>query len=73
MIPPLRPGAKLLHVAGPVIEIDRLILRSWRVSDVAPNTAMLSDPETARFIDGEAELGGDKVDVRVTTRAGWRR
>ena len=56
MIPPLRPGAKLLKVDGPAIETARLILRPWRSSDVAANTAMLSDPDTARFItpDGKA-------------------
>ena len=66
MIPPLRPGAKALDAAvadGPFIETSRLILRPWRSSDVAANTAMLSDPDTARFItpDGKAvtsELGG---------------
>ena len=63
MIPPLKPGAKLLKVDGPVIETTRLILRPWRSGDIAANTAMLSDPGTARFItpDGVAitsEIGG---------------
>ena len=63
MIPPLKPGASLMPVDGPVIETERLILRPWRESDIAPNTAMLSDPDTARFItpDGKpvtTELGG---------------
>jgi len=63
MIPPLKPGAKLLKVDGPVIETARLILRPWRSDDIAANTAMLSDPDTARFItpDGKAittEIGG---------------
>jgi RimJ/RimL family protein N-acetyltransferase len=65
MIPPLKPGAKLLKVDGPVIETARLILRPWRSDDIAANTAMLSDPDTARFItpDGKA----------ITTEiAGWR-
>ncbi len=44
MIPPLKPGAKLLKVDGPVIEPARLILRPWRASDITANTAMLSDP-----------------------------
>jgi hypothetical protein len=44
MIPPLRPGARLMQVDGPVIETERLILRQWRSDDVAANTAMLSDP-----------------------------
>src|SRR4029078_2928771 len=45
------------------IETERLILRQWRGDDVAPNTGMLSDPGTARFIaaDGKpiaSELSG---------------
>jgi len=50
MVSPIKPGARLLTVEGPVIETARLILRPWRASDIADNTAMLSDPETARFI-----------------------
>ncbi|MGY4475394.1 GNAT family N-acetyltransferase [Bradyrhizobium sp. USDA 3364] len=50
MVSPIKPGAKLLQVDGPVIETARLILRPWRASDIAENTRMLSDPETARFI-----------------------
>ena len=63
MIPSLKPSVKLLTVDGPTIETGRLILRPWRSSDIAANTAMLSDPGTARFImpDGVAittEIGG---------------
>jgi len=43
MIPPLKPGARLLQVHGPVIETERLLLREWRSSDIAQNTVMLSD------------------------------
>lgn len=50
MVSLIKPGARLLRVDGPVIETARLILRPWRASDVAENTKMLSDPETARFI-----------------------
>ena len=62
MIPPLKPGAKLLKVDGPVIETARLILRPWRSSDIAANTAMLSDPGTARYItpDGIADHHRDR-------------
>lgn len=65
MIPPLKPGARLLEVSGPRIETERLILRPWHASDIAPNSAMLGHPGTARFIT---------VDGRpVTTEiAGWR-
>jgi RimJ/RimL family protein N-acetyltransferase len=63
MIPPLKPGVTLAPPDGPVIETERLLLRPWRGDDVAPNTAMLADPGTARFItvDGKPvtnELNG---------------
>jgi RimJ/RimL family protein N-acetyltransferase len=63
MIPPLKPGVTLAQPNGPVIETERLLLRQWRGDDVAPNTAMLADPGTARFItvDGKPvtnELNG---------------
>jgi RimJ/RimL family protein N-acetyltransferase len=46
----VRPGVALAHISGPVIETERLILRTWRASDIVQNTAMLADPETARYI-----------------------
>jgi RimJ/RimL family protein N-acetyltransferase len=63
MLPPLKPGATLAPPNGPVLETARLKLRPWCGADVAPNTAMLSDPGTARFItvDGKPiteELNG---------------
>ena len=48
MIAPLKAGVTLAQTDGPVIETGRLILRRWRGADVAPNTAMLADPATAR-------------------------
>src|SRR5260370_642723 len=65
MIAPLRPGAALAQINGPVIETERLILRQWRGSDIAPNTAMLSDPETARFITPDRKPVTDALN-------GWR-
>ncbi|MDE2375630.1 GNAT family N-acetyltransferase [Bradyrhizobium sp.] len=65
MLPPLRPGARLLQVDGPTVETERLILRPWRAGDVAPNTAMLSDPDTARYITP------DRKAVTSETN-GWR-
>jgi len=65
MIPPLKPGARLLQVHGPVIETERLLLREWRSSDIAQNTVMLSDPGTARFIAPD----GKPV---TTALGGWR-
>jgi RimJ/RimL family protein N-acetyltransferase len=63
MIAPLKPGVTLAQPNGLVIETERLLLRPWRGDDVAPNTAMLADPGTARFItvDGKPvtnELNG---------------
>ena len=65
MIAPLRPGVTLAQSSGPVIETERLILRQWRGTDVAPNTAMLADPGTARFIT----VDGKPITSEL---AGWR-
>lgn len=65
MIPPLKPGAKLLKVDGPTIETARLILRPWRSEDIAANTTMLGDPLSARFITA------DRKPVKEAM-AGWR-
>jgi RimJ/RimL family protein N-acetyltransferase len=66
MLPPLKPGVTLSPPdGGPVVETKRLKLRRWCGADVAPNTAMLSDPATARFIAADGKP--------VTTElAGWR-
>jgi RimJ/RimL family protein N-acetyltransferase len=65
MLPPLKPDVVLGQSSGPVIETVRLKLRRWRGDDVAPNSAMLSDPGTARFIAADGKP--------VTTElAGWR-
>ena len=55
MIAPLRPGATLSQPNGPIINTARLTLRRWRGDDVAPNTAMLSDPGTAQFITADGK------------------
>jgi RimJ/RimL family protein N-acetyltransferase len=62
---PLRPGVGPARPGGPVIETARLKLRMWQASDIAPNTAMLADPDTARFIT---------VDGKPVTNelVGWR-
>jgi RimJ/RimL family protein N-acetyltransferase len=61
----LRPGVRLARPGGPVIETARLKLRMWQASDIAPNTAMVADPGTARFI---------AVDGKPVTNelVGWR-
>jgi RimJ/RimL family protein N-acetyltransferase len=60
-----KPGAALAHINGPVIETERLILRTWRESDIAPNTAMLGDPDAGRFITPDHKPITDEL-------SGWR-
>ena len=55
MMPSLKSGATLPQPNWPGIETERLILRQWRASDIAPNTAMLSDPGTARYITADGK------------------
>ncbi len=55
MIISTKPGAVLAQTTGPVIETARLMLRPWRATDIAPNTAMLSDPPTARYITADSK------------------
>ena len=65
MLPPLKPGITLAQPRDPVIETERLKLRRWSGADVAPNTAMLSDPGTARFITADGKPVTDEL-------VGWR-
>ena len=65
MIPPTKPGLTLAHLHGPVIETARLKLRMWREADIEPNTAMLADPASGRFITSD---GKPITDAFV----GWR-
>jgi RimJ/RimL family protein N-acetyltransferase len=61
----VKSGAELAEISGPVIETERLILRTWRAADIAPNTAMLADPDTARFITPDRKPVTDEL-------VGWR-
>ena len=65
MIVPHQKGATLAQMRGPMIETKRLLLRTWREVDVTPNTAMLSDPETARYITADRRAVTDELN-------GWR-
>lgn len=65
MIAPVRSGVTLTPSNGPVIETPRLKLRQWHGDDIAPYTAMLADPPTARFIT----VDGNPVIDEMT---GWR-
>jgi RimJ/RimL family protein N-acetyltransferase len=65
MIAPIKHGGRLAQPDGPVIETERLKLRQWCSADIAPNTAMLSDPGTARFITVDGKPVTDEL-------VGWR-
>ena len=65
MLPPLKPGVTLTQPQYPVIETARLKLRPWREADIAPNTAMLADPLSARFITSDGKPVTDEL-------VGWR-
>jgi RimJ/RimL family protein N-acetyltransferase len=65
MIAPLKLGITLDQPGGPVIETARLKLRPWREADIAPNMAMLADPDSGRFITAD---GKPVTDAFV----GWR-
>jgi hypothetical protein len=65
MIAPLKQGVTLAQPNGPVIETERLKLRRWCGADIAPNTAMLSDPGTARFITADGKPVTNEL-------VGWR-
>jgi RimJ/RimL family protein N-acetyltransferase len=65
MIASTKPGVTLAPPNDPVIETERLILRRWREADIEPNTAMLADPATARFITSDGKGVTDPF-------VGWR-
>jgi RimJ/RimL family protein N-acetyltransferase len=65
MIASAKPGVTLAPPNDPAIETERLILRRWRESDIEPNTAMLADPATARFITSDGKAVTDPF-------VGWR-
>ncbi len=65
MIPSLKPGVTLARLDGPVLQTGRLKLRPWREADIGPNTAMLADPASGRFITADGKPVTDAW-------AGWR-
>jgi RimJ/RimL family protein N-acetyltransferase len=65
MFAPVKPGVVLPQSNGPIIETERLKLRQWCGADVAPNTAMLADPGTARYITADGKPVTDEL-------TGWR-
>ncbi len=65
MIPPVKQGVTLPMPMDLVIETEHLMLRRWRDADIAPNTAMLSDPDSGRFITSDGKPVTDEF-------FGWR-
>ncbi len=65
MIAPVKPGAALARLNGPMLETEHLVLRPWCGADIAPNTFMLSDPLAARFITADHKAVTDEL-------VGWR-
>jgi RimJ/RimL family protein N-acetyltransferase len=65
MIAPLKPGVTLARLDLPIIETERLTLRPWCGTDIEPNTAMLADPASGRFITADGKPVTDAF-------AGWR-
>jgi RimJ/RimL family protein N-acetyltransferase len=55
MTAPATTSVALSQTNVPVIETGRLILRGWRESDIEPNTAMLADPASGRFITSDGK------------------
>jgi RimJ/RimL family protein N-acetyltransferase len=53
MTPPVKPGVTLAESSHPAIETERLLLRQWQEADIEPNTAMLADPASGRFITSD--------------------
>jgi RimJ/RimL family protein N-acetyltransferase len=65
MAAPVKPSIPLPQSNGPVIETERLLLRRWREADIEPNTAMLADPASGRFITSDGKPVTDAF-------LGWR-
>jgi RimJ/RimL family protein N-acetyltransferase len=53
MVAHFKPGIAIPQANAPMIETERLILRRWQEADIEPNTAMLADPVSARFITSD--------------------
>jgi len=65
MAAPVKPSIPLPQSNDPVIETERLLLRRWREADIEPNTAMLADPASGRFITSDGKPVTDAF-------LGWR-
>ena len=65
MAAPVKPSIPLPQSDDPVIGTERLLLRRWRGADIEPNTAMLADPASGRFITSDGKPVTDAF-------LGWR-
>jgi RimJ/RimL family protein N-acetyltransferase len=65
MTAPFKTGVTIPQTDGPLIETERLKLRRWREADIAPNTTMLADPDSGRFITSDGKPVLDAF-------SGWR-
>jgi hypothetical protein len=55
MIARVKPRVAIPQTNAPVIATERLILRRWQEADIEPNTQMLADPVSARFITSDGK------------------
>jgi RimJ/RimL family protein N-acetyltransferase len=58
---PDKSASAALHVA-PTLESARLRLRAWRAEDLTPLSAMMAEPEVARFLSS-ARAPMDRIDA----------
>ena len=55
MVARVKPRVAIPQTNAPVIATERLILRRWQEADIEPNTQMLADPVSARFITSDGK------------------
>lgn len=55
MVARVKPRVAIPQTNAPVIATERLILRRWQEDDIEPNTQMLADPVSARFITSDGK------------------
>ena len=65
MIARFKLGIAIPQTNAPILETERLILRRWQEADIEPNTEMLADPVSARFITSDRKPVTDAF-------SGWR-
>lgn len=68
------PGLSTLGtMAGTELRTERLLLRQWKVADLAPFAALNADPEVTEFLQGPMTRGqSDKLVDRISDSFTWR-